>query len=427
MITQSESAATLRFPWKLVLALALAQLVAWGTLYYAFAILIEPMGAEFGWSKAEMTGALSLGLGVTGVASYSVGRWIDRHGGRTLMALGSLLGAVLLVLWSQISELWQLYAIWTGIGVVSAMVLYDPVFAVVARALPSSYRRAITAITLLGGLASTVFIPVTQALVDGFGWRHALLGLALIELPLCAGIPWLLLRRHEAMKTTPAAAANPVGANVVRRAMRRPTFWLLVTSYVAFAFFYTAVLFNLVPMLGERGFTTGEAVAVYALIGPSQVAGRIALLTMERWLSVTIAGLAGTLLPIAAMLVLGMSEPGSTFVYAFAIAFGAGMGIKTIVQATAAPEFLGREGYGTLQGAIIMPVYAAQAASPFTAAIIWQLGGGYVLVERTLLVCAVAAAAAFALAALFAPRPRRSVPAAIGSSGARNGAEQGTA
>src|SRR6266851_5508464 len=91
-----------RFPWELVLALALAQLVAWGVLYYAFAILMGPMGADFGWSKTEMSGALSLGLAVTGVASYSVGRWIDRHGGRALMAAGSLFGSVLLVLWSQI-------------------------------------------------------------------------------------------------------------------------------------------------------------------------------------------------------------------------------------------------------------------------------------------------------------------------------------
>ena len=87
-----------RFPWPLVLALALAQLVAWGTFYYAFAILMTPMGAELGWSKAEMNGALSLGLAVTGLASFAAGRWIDHHGGRALMTLGALVGAVLLML-----------------------------------------------------------------------------------------------------------------------------------------------------------------------------------------------------------------------------------------------------------------------------------------------------------------------------------------
>jgi MFS family permease len=396
------------FPWLLVLALALAQLVAWGTLYYAFAILINPMGAEFGWSSAEMSGALSSGLGVTGISSYGVGRWIDRHGGRGLMALGSLLGAALLALWSQITELWQLYAIWCGMGVARAMVLYDPVFAVVARVLPADYRRAITTITLLGGLASTVFIPLTQELVEISGWRHALLILALIELPLCAGIPWVLLRGREAAVPPMHPLKGNLGVGGVSRAVRHPVFWLLVASYVSSALFYTALLFNLVPMLHERGFTTGGAIAVYAFIGPAQVVGRIAMLTLERLLTVKIAGLAGTLLPVLAMFILSVSEPGSLSVFVFAIAFGAGLGIKTVVQATAAPEFLGRSGYGAMQGAIVMPVYAAQAISPFAAAVIRHLGDGYRLLEGVLLLSVLISALAFSLAALLAPKARLS-------------------
>ena len=411
-LQRDTAAASHRFPWALVLALALAQLVAWGTFYYAFAILMTPMGAEFGWSRTAMNGALSLGLAVTGLASFGTGRWIDRHGGRALMALGALLGAVLLILWSQITALWQLYAVWVGIGAVSATVLYDPVFAVVARAFAADYRRAITTITLLGGLASTVFIPLTQGLVEIFDWRHTLLVLALIELPICAGIPWLLLRGRETSIAVAATAASMEGRGVVGRAMRQPVFWLLVASYVSFALFYTALLFNLVPMLRERGFTTAAAVTVYALIGPSQVIGRIAMLTMERRLTATVAGLAATSLPVVALIIVGAAEPGSLFVFAFAIAFGAGMGIKTIVQATAAPEFLGREGYGALQGAIAAPVYAAQAASPFAAAMIWQFGGGYDLLARVLLLCAVVSSAAFGLAAFLAsklpPRARTS-------------------
>ncbi|HZF34121.1 MAG TPA: MFS transporter, partial [Candidatus Angelobacter sp.] len=326
-----------RFPWPLVLALALAQLVAWGTFYYAFAILMTPMATEFGWSKPAMNGALSLGLAVTGLASFGIGRRIDRHGGRVLMTVGALFGAVLLVLWSQITALWQLYVLWVGIGAVCATILYDPVFAVVARAFAADYRRAITTITLLGGLASTVFIPATQALVAFFGWRHALLGLALIELPICAGIPWILLRGRETAVAATAVSTESRSVGIVARAMRQPVYWLLVASFISFALFYTALLFNLVPLLRERGFTTGQAVAVYACIGPSQVAGRIVLLTLERWLTATIAGIVATALPVAALVILGATAPDSLSVYVFAVAFGAGMGIKTIVQATAAP------------------------------------------------------------------------------------------
>jgi MFS family permease len=388
----------------LVPALAVGQLVAWGTLYYAFAILMAPMGAELGWSQPEMSGALSLGLAVTGLASYGVGRWIDRRGGRGVMTLGALLGAALLALWSQVDALWQLYAVWAGLGLAGAMTLYDPVFAVVARALPGGYRRAITTITLVGGLASTAFIPLTQALVEAVGWRGALLVLAAIELPLCAGVPWLLLHGREARRPPPARGVGAEGGIV--RAVRRPAFWLLALSYVAFAFLTTAVLFNLVPMLGERGFTIAAAVGVYALIGPSQLVGRIAMLVAERWLTVSVAGLLGTMLPVGALLLLAAALPGSGLAAAFAVAFGAGMGIKTIVQATAAPAFVGRAGYGALQGAVIAPSYAAQAVAPFAAALLWQAGGS-ALLERALLIAAITAAAAFALAALMAAASRR--------------------
>jgi hypothetical protein len=212
------------------------------------------------------------------------------------------------------------------------------------------------------------------------------------------------LRGRETIAAATAAATEDRHAGVVRRAMRQPVYWLLMASFVSFALFYTALLFNLVPLLREGGFTTGQAVAVYACIGPSQVAGRIVLLALERRLTATVAGIVATALPVGALIILGAAAPGSLAVYVFAVAFGAGMGIKTIVQATAAPEFLGRAGYGALQGSIMTPVYAAQAASPFAAAMIWQFGGGYDLVERVLLLCAVISAAAFALAAFLASR-----------------------
>lgn len=391
-----------RFPWTMVLGLALATLVSWGTLFYAFAILMLPMGAELGWSKPEMNGALSLGLGVTGLSSYAVGRWIDRRGGRWVMVAGGVLGALFLLAWSQVTALWQLYAVWVGIGVASAMVLYDPVFAVLARAIPRHYRKAITLVTLLGGLASTVFIPLTQELVQHLGWRQALVVLALIELPASAGIPWLLLRDRASATAPPQIAAEHQG--VVRRALRLPTFWLLAATFVGMALFQTAVLFSFVPMLAERGFSIAESVFAYALIGPSQVAGRVVLLALERRATPLLAGLSGTLLPLGAMLALSAVEASPAVLLFFAGSFGAGMGIKTIVQATAAPELLGRAGYGALQGAMLTPVYAAHAIGPFAAALLWQLAGDYRLLELVLMLVAAGAALAFVLAVIAAPK-----------------------
>lgn len=392
-----------RFPYPLVCALGFGQIVAWGSFYYVFVSLTDPMAAEFGWTKTQISGALSVVLAVTGLCSYARGRWVDRYGGRRMMTLAAFAGAALLIAWAHVSELWQLYAISVGIGVVSAMTLYDAAFAVVARMLGADYRKAIIVITLFGGLASTVFVPLTTFLVDAHGWRDALKILAVVQLPFVAGIPYLLLRGRETPVLAHPTIHSPATVASIRPALLHPVFWLLVVSFVSFAFMFTSLIFNIVPMLRESGYTTGEAVVAYACIGPAQLAGRIAILTLERFISLTAAGLIGTLLPVVAVMILIILPAHSVLVFVFAIAFGTGMGIKTIVQATAAPEFLGRAGYGALQGAMMFPVYLAQAVSPLLAAWIWQLQGNYDLLEVVLLIAAAVSAAAFVLAARMRP------------------------
>ena len=380
-----------------VLPLAVAQLVSWGSLYYAFAVISGPMAAEFGWSSPAVNGALSAGLAATGLASPLAGRFIDAHGERLLMTGGSIAAFLLLLCWSLVSELWQLYAVWIALGTVFSCVLYEPVFAVMARELEVDYRRGIIAVTLIAGLASTVFIPLTHLLEEAWGWRVALQALALLQLPFGVLLHWHVLRG-----TGPggAAAKTPVDPGRVRRAIRQPVFWLLALSYGAHAFMFTGLTFHIIPLLLERGFAMPAIVAAYAIVGPSQVAGRGFVFALEKRISVKAAGLLATSLPVLGMALLLLSAPGSPLIYGFAALYGAGMGIKTIVQATAGPEFLGREGYGALQGAFAGINYAIQAATPFLLALIWSLLGNYDRVLWVLAGAALLSAAAFAAAML---------------------------
>jgi MFS family permease len=374
----------------------MSQLVAWGVLFYAFAVVVIPMGEETGWTKPQMHGAQSLGLVMSGVAAYPVGRWIDRTGGRGLMTAGATLGTLAVLLWSQVSALWQLYLVFILIGVASSMMLYEAAFAVTARLVPGNYRRAIIAITLLGGLASTAFIPVTHWLVDGLGWRNALQILAAILVLFCVGIPWFSLR--ETQQVDVKSDGKRGNSRLFAEVQWRPTFWFLLFSYVSFAFFFSTLLFNLLPMLSERGMSMAAAVAIYALIGPSQVAGRLGMFFLDRILNVSLAGITATLLPVAAMLVLVLQPVADVTAPLFAILFGAGMGIKTVVQATAAPELLKISEYGALQGLLSTPVQITQAVTPFLAALIWQWSGGYALVELLLTGAALLSSACFAAA-----------------------------
>ncbi|MBW3573145.1 MAG: MFS transporter, partial [Gemmatimonadetes bacterium] len=150
----------LYYGWVLVGVLAVTETVSYGVLQYAFPVFLAPMHAELGWSRTAMTGAFSVGSLVSGFAAVPAGRWVDRHGPRGLMTAGSLLAALLLLAWAATDGLAAFYAIWAGLGLAMAAVLYEPAFAVVASWFHRLRGRALTVLTFVAGFASVIFVPL---------------------------------------------------------------------------------------------------------------------------------------------------------------------------------------------------------------------------------------------------------------------------
>ncbi|MFL5215825.1 MAG: MFS transporter, partial [Microvirga sp.] len=161
-----ESPSPARMPWGFVAALSFAQLVSWGIVFYAFALFLEPMARELGWSKPALTLAYSLGLGASAATAYPSGRLLDKGHGRAVMTAGSLVSSALLVLWSRVDSYSLFVLIWIGLGATMSAILYEPGFAVLTHRLGPLSRRGITVMTLVGGLASTVFLPLSYALIE---------------------------------------------------------------------------------------------------------------------------------------------------------------------------------------------------------------------------------------------------------------------
>src|SRR5690606_14914911 len=153
-------AGRLYYGWVLVVALGITETVSYGILSYSFPVFLAPMEGELGWTRTQITGAFSLAALVAGVAAIPVGRWVDRHGARGVMTAGSVLAALLLVAWSRVESLWAFYALWVGLGVASAAVLYEPAFAVLANWFVRHRGRALTVLTFMGGFASVIFVPL---------------------------------------------------------------------------------------------------------------------------------------------------------------------------------------------------------------------------------------------------------------------------
>jgi len=386
--------------WPLVALLSFAQLVSWGTIFYGFPLFVVPMEAELGWSRGTLNAALSLGLLVAGFAAYPVGRRIDSHGGRAVMTFGSLLAVLLCVAWAYVSSPVAFFAIWIGLGLAQACTLYAPVFAVLTRMFPADFKTRITVLTLAGGFASTVFIPVIAWAIEALGWRHALLLMAVCNLVFCLPVHLLMLRDRERPllpdndAVTPAADAR----SPIHRALRHPVFWGLAACYTFYGLMHAMLTFHFMPMFTEYGIPLGIAVSILAVIGPAQVAARILLLAARRIDTITtgIIVMAVFVMSILLFLLFPTLVP---VLFVFAALYGGANGMMTILRGTAAPDFLGREGVGAINGALTLPASVALAVGPSLAAMIWEASGGYGAVLAAVLAMAVLSAAGFLFAA----------------------------
>jgi MFS family permease len=397
-------AAYRRDGWPLVAALSFAQLVSWGTIFYGFPLFVVPMEAELGWSRSTLNAALSLGLLLAGLAAYPVGRRIDSHGGRLVMSLGTGLAVLLFVAWSFVREPFAFFVIWGGLGLAQALTLYPPVFAVLTRMFPDSFKTRITVLTLAGGFASTVFTPLIAWFIEALGWRDALLAMAACNLLFCLPVHALLLRDHAATKpvlaegsapTPPAGTGGPM-----HRALRNPVFWGLVVCFTFYLLAHAMLIFHFLPMLNEFGIPLAVAVGVITVIGPAQVGGRILLLLFGRRIETATTGYIVMALFIVAMLLLVAFPAVVPVLFVMAAIYGAANGMMTILRGTSVPDLLGREGFGAISGALVLPASIAAAVAPSLAALIWQVTGGYMAVLFAMLAAIGVAAAGFAFAAI---------------------------
>ncbi len=389
---------------NLILGLSLAQLISWGSVFYTFALLIGPIEQALGVSRAQSSVAFSLALLAEGFCAYAIGRWIDQGHERLVMTLGSALAGLCLVLHTFVTSLAGFYLVWTALGVAMSAILYTPVFAVVTRRFPNDFRRAIITMTFLGGLASTVFIPLTAWLIDTWGWRGALWALAGLHFLVCLPIHAVLLRdapRRVVPVASASAAVEPVG---LRQLLTSAPF-LLVGSFIVLFMAATAALpAHLVSLLRERGMAETWAIAVPASIGVLQVAGRLLLYFFERRFDVHMANrFIPCLIPagLAALLMaplLGTGTGALVLVLAFVALYGAGNGMLTIVKGTAIAQYVSRDHVASLNGALGVPLALTRAAAPLVMGLLWQPDVGYRHGLWLLLVMSVVAIAMLLLA-----------------------------
>ena len=391
------------YGWTLVWIVSFTELVSWGVLYYAFSVLLVPMGDDLGWSRVQMTAAFSVGGLVAGLAGIPVGRWVDRHGARLLMTVGAVSATLMVLAWSQVQSLPVYFLIWIGIGLTMSAVLYEPTFVIVATWFRRDRNKALAVLTFTGGLASVVFLPLTTWLVGWTGWREALVILAAILAITTIAPHWLFIRRQPAdlglmpdgtprvemihdvpAGSRPEPVSPPAGPAVtLRDAMHTIQFWWISSSFAVIWGCAVAVQIHLIPYLLDIGFSAAFAATAAGAIGLFKLPGRIIFAPLaDRWghrkLSIVVF-----LAHAAGIAVLAMSHS-LTGIWLFVVLFSAGNGSLTLMRASLVADVFGLRAYGAISGTMAFVSQAAMAAGPLIVSVLVAAWGGYTPVFWTL-------------------------------------------
>lgn len=381
----------------LIAALGITQVAGYGGLYYAFAVLAPKITESFGWSSEWTYGGFAVGLLIGGLVAPIAGRLIDHYGTRLMMAVGSVLAGLSLLGLAEARGPIGYISAMIALEVVSTLVLYDAAFTALTQARGSGARRAISQLTLIGGFASTLFWPLTTALLNAFDWREIYRIYAVVQIALCAPLHLMLLPGpvHRAASPTPKAdGADAPQVAYLEGSARQNAFALLALAFSLQGFVMSAMSVHMLTLLQGLGLSAAVAVGIGAMVGPSQVAGRLVEMLFGTSIDpVTTAWTSAALMPLGFVLLM-VGGSAATFAGLFAIAYGISMGLSSIVRGTVPLKLFGPAGYGAMLGKLSAPGLVVKAAAPLLFAVLVERAG---LMPSTLLLVALSGLAAAAL------------------------------
>jgi MFS family permease len=353
--------------------IGVGQLVNWGVLYYAFGVLLVPVEASLGVARWLVAGAFSVALLVSAIAAPVVGRLADRGQGPVVMQAGGFVAAGLLIVWAAFPTVVVTYLVWSALGVCMAAILYEPVFTIVGRAFSDSESRlrAIATVTIMGGLASTAFLPGTTFLVTAFGWRLAVIALAAI-----VALTTIVVSRFAfndltfSLPQLRGAIFGAAGAPVPSTAALNR----LVAVFSISSVVNSAIASNIVAALIERQLSPARAAAIGGLFGVMQLPGRVLMTNRSFAPGPYHLLLVSFALQIAGLLAL-MADRSQWALWIGVAVFAGGAGLTTLARPYLVLHVYGADRAGAVNGVIARGQQLARAGGPVSAAALASVTG----------------------------------------------------
>jgi MFS family permease len=358
---------------RVVRVLSYTEIVSWGVLVYAFMVLATSIRDREGWALVHLMAVFTMAQVVAAAAGLWVGRRLDRDGPRVVMTAGSALGVVALLAVAVSPSIVWFAGAWALMGVAMSATLYTPAFTVLTHWAGGRRVRALTVVTLVAGLASTVFGPLAALLEAQGTWRTAYLVLA-VPLATTVAVHWWGLRE-------PWSPVRPgrdeSDRSETSKVLRSPEFGLLVGAFTLAGFCVYAAVVNLVPLLTDGGVTPLTASVALGLGGVGQVAGRLVYGPVLDRIPVRPRTVLVVAAASATTLALAFSVRWAVLACAVSFAAGVARGIFTLIKATAVSDRWGTRDYGARSSILTGAVMVAAAFAPWLGALIANLLGGY--------------------------------------------------
>ena len=391
---------------RAIIFLAIGETIYWACLYYIFAALLVQWEAAEAWPKTSITVAFTGAILMSAVCAPISGRLVDRGLGPQIMTIAALVAAFLVALLPFAGSVWTFGLIWLGVGACLGCCLYETCFSLITRTRGDGARRDITLVTLVAGFAGTVSFPLSNTIADAFGWHAAAWTMAslvaFIGVPL-VGMSTRFLEKEYQKESKARAAVSPEvkePAFNMRKVLKNPAFWFLAIGFAILGGNHGVIINHILPILTDRGLSGDAAVLAASMIGPMQVAGRLAMMAAERRVSshaITTACFVGV---ACAGTALYFSQVIPALVAVFIILQGRGHGVSSIMRPVLTKEILGTRNFGAISGAVAVPYLLSWAMAPVAGSLLWE-AGGYDLTISVVIVLALTGLVLYRLALRF--------------------------
>lgn len=349
--------------------LGVLTICAYGSWYYSFGVLLDPIQRDTGWRESTLTSSFSAGTVLVGLAALFGGRMLDRLGHRPVFVLGGLVSTASLFAASYASNVWAFFiGAAMGLGAAGALGFYHVTMTTAVRLNPDEPTRAIAVLTIWGALASAIFLPGADWLESTFGWRSAVRILAAVT-----GAAFLLAA-GALRSATPEPVERPSVAQVLASTVAEPARRLFTIAVACGGLAMSTLLVYQVPVMTTAGLSAASAASMAGLRGFCQLGGRIPLtpiverLGRDRALLLAFAAIAvgGLLLPVAGTLAVAI---------VFAVVAGFGIGAFSPLQGMKAEELFDRDQLGTTMGAYGAVLLLAGSIGPVMAGFVAEQTG----------------------------------------------------